>query len=252
MVLITLVVIAVFGAAVLNQQSSAGNVQAAYAKVRDAEITADAALDSAIETIRYNERAGITSTVGSTGPCSSASPTPLKDAGNHDISYTGPNGEILEIYCAATTGSGKPVGDAGEPPPTPLVALGGVVGKGNGHENAGAASSTDPAAWVPFCNGWEDAGSYIPGGTSLYAGSPQCEAGIYIGATESDNDAGGARTAGLVVASNGALDPSAELVRSNGAISCPRRIRLGTRPLLAASSSPARSAPGAAAGCGTP
>src|SRR5207244_3420209 len=57
--LVMIIVVAVMGAAVLRQESSAPNAQKAYATVRDAALTADGLADQTIQQYRYDSTAAV-------------------------------------------------------------------------------------------------------------------------------------------------------------------------------------------------
>lgn len=207
--LVMIVVVAVAGTAVLRQQQSSPAVHEAYEEVRTVEITADEAIDAAIESIRYDRLAAVSQTAGGRGRCNNDT-APARLSGVPDTAFTA-GGEAIHVYCRTDPTSGALVGSASNVPDAPVLVLGGMKGRGNysaapdtvplGQPTYPPYRSQNIYSWFPFCDDWEA------------PGSNECEAGLYVGRGVTDGDEGSLRIAG-----NGALAPDPYLVKSNGAI----------------------------------
>jgi hypothetical protein len=218
-VLALIIVISVFGVAVLNQTANAPAAHSAYQGVRSIEVGSDLSADGVIQALRNagepSNSFAASSDYGGKGGCNNYDqerPLNNPSTGNNLYTYTDAQGGSRQVllYCETTKNSFGPPVDARTPPPSPVTALGGMMGSGNQYAAAATVASTapygtqNPAYWYPFCDDWEKTGQ----------ASPRCEAGIFVGrAVASDN-----LTGGLHIEGNAATSPGQYLVQSNSSI----------------------------------
>ncbi|MGQ0824999.1 MAG: hypothetical protein ACT4OX_08240 [Actinomycetota bacterium] len=191
--LIVIVVLSLFVSVTLTFQDTTLRAQSAMQDKRRVDLAADGAIDAVIGTVRRDPYSGTESDMD-------PSSDPHFCVGVESFDYVDPTlGDDMPVVieCTPDNDSGGTVGDSGIMPEHVLLALGGVRGDGNDNEGD-----------IRFCDGAH------PGKNGT------CEAGIFVGTIDEDDDAGG-----LTVMANRS-NPSAPLIRSNGAI-----ISRGTRSL---------------------
>ena len=150
--LVIIVIVAVSGAAVLNQVNSATNVQTAYSNVRDRTMAIDAAADSFIQKIRFDPTAGDPNHSGTCSQNTTAPGTATATAWHPPTGTPGSNVSV-DVWCSPDPGSAPPIGVTQQSPPSSIVALGGIGGLGN----TTAAVNTDPNLHaIPFCDDYHD------------------------------------------------------------------------------------------------
>jgi len=198
MCLVVVILMSTVGVAVLDLQGVTARAQETMREKRTVDLTADAHLDEAIAALRTDRRFGVDDPNITGAACNDRTREDELTGAHETGGYV--------VTCQPVEGSGLLVGDAGNPPESSILVLGGIAPDGNDEANTSKTIDGTPTVeevddYIPFCDDWH---SRV---------STTCEAGLYVGRVDDAN----AETSGLLVADNGS-NSGQPAVRSNSSI----------------------------------
>src|SRR4051812_48295088 len=169
--MIMIIVVAVAGAAVLNQQNSASNVQSVYTDLRTVQLSLDSQLDSTIQGIRYDPWAAMP---GSGNTCDNTS-----DWGP-SLQTVAVGTKSYELHCQADLASNGPLAGSGTVPDNAILTLGGIAAHGTLWDPLW--TQADYNSYWPFCDDFHNFQGTGSGGGG------RCESGLFVGKNVTTND----------------------------------------------------------------